>query len=95
MDETLIHTPFFQALHRPQMVMGGERELTLFSMLIAGGLVISGLNLVQGVIGTVLWFCSLFYLRQMAKADPNMSKIYMRQLKYAKYYPPRSTPFVE
>lgn len=85
---------FYKALHRPQTVMGGERELTLFSMLIAGGLIVSGMNLVQAVVGAVLWFFCLHVLRLMCKADPNMSKVYLRQLKYgATYYPPRSSPY--
>lgn len=86
-------TPFHRALHRPQTVMGGERELTLFSMLIAGGLIVSGMNLVQAVVGTALWFICLHFLRQMAKVDPNMSKVYIRHLQYGTYYPARSTPF--
>jgi type IV secretion system protein VirB3 len=29
----------------------------------------------------------------MAKADPQMSKVYLRQLQYQAYYPARSRPF--
>ncbi|MGC4252069.1 MAG: VirB3 family type IV secretion system protein [Sphingobium sp.] len=46
-------TPFHRALHRPQQVMGGERELMLFSMLVAGGLIVSAMNLVATVVGLV------------------------------------------
>lgn len=86
-------TPFHRALHRPQQIMGGERELMLFSMLIAGGLVVSALNLVATVIGLVLWLICVYGLRKMAKADPEMSKVYLRQLKYRNYYGPFSRPF--
>ena len=87
------YTAFYRALHRPQMVMDGERELTLFSMLIAGGLIISGMNLVQTVVGGGMWLVCLYYLRQMAKVDPNMSKVYIRHIHYGSYFPARSTPF--
>lgn len=86
-------TPFHRALHRPQQIMGGERELMLFSMLVAGGLIVSALNLVATVIGLVLWSICVYALRKMAKADPEMSKVYIRQLKYGNYYGPFSRPF--
>ncbi len=86
-------TPFHRALHRPQQVMGGERELMLFSMLVAGGLIVSAMNLVATVFGLVIWFVCVQGLRRMAKADPAMSKVYMRQLKYGNYYRPYSRPF--
>lgn len=85
-------TSFHRALHRPQMIMGGERELMLFSMLIAGGLIVSAMNLLATVIGLLIWFVCAWALRKMASADPNMSKVYLRQLKYGHYYGPFSRP---
>lgn len=86
-------TPFYRALHRPQQIMGGERELTLFSMLVAGGLIVSAMNFVATVVGLMLWFFCLWALRHMAKVDPSLSKVYQRQLRYAYYYGPFSRPF--
>lgn len=86
-------TPFHRALHRPQQIMGGERELMLFSMLIAGGLIVSALNLVATMLGLTIWMICVHGLRKMAKSDPEMSKVYIRQLKYAPYYAPFSRPF--
>lgn len=86
-------TAIYRALHRPQQIMGGERELMLFSLLISGGLIVSALNMVATLTGSVLWFISVQALRRMAKADPVMSKIYLRQLKYGHYYGPFSRPF--
>lgn len=86
-------TPFHRALHRPQQVMGGERELVLFSMLVAGGLIVSAMNMVATLMGLVIWFVCIHALRRMAKADPAMSKVYLRQLKYGNYYGPFSRPF--
>jgi len=92
-EESRRMTPFHRALHRPQQVMGGERELMLFSMLVAGGLIVSAMNLVATVLGLVIWLVCVQGLRRMAKADPAMSKVYMRQLKYGHYYGPFSRPF--
>jgi len=86
-------TPFHRALHRPQQIAGGERELMLFSMLVAGGLIVSAMNLVATVLGLMIWLICAHGLRKMAKADPEMSKVYIRQLKYAHYYGPFSRPF--
>jgi type IV secretory pathway TrbD component len=86
-------TPFHRALHRPQQIMGGERELMLFSMLVAGGLIVSALNMVATAIGLVLWLICVHALRKMAKSDPELSKVYIRQLKYGHYYGPFSRPY--
>lgn len=90
---TLRQTPIRRALHRPQQIMGGERELTLFSMLLAGGIIVSAMNMVATLIGVTLWVICLYGLRQMAKADPLMSKVYLRQLRYRDYYGPFSRPW--
>jgi len=92
-DPTLRQTMIRRALHRPQQVMGGERELVLFSMLVAGGVIVASLNWVATIAGICVWFVSIYGLRQMAKADPIMSKVYIRQLKYRDYYAPFSRPW--
>jgi type IV secretion system protein VirB3 len=89
----LRYTPFHRALHRPNLVLGGERELALFAAVVCGGLAVSAMNLVAAVIGLVVWLFSITVLRMMAKADPQMSKVYLRYVKYAPYYPARSRPF--
>lgn len=91
--ESRRQTPFHRALHRPQQIMGGERELMLFSMLLAGGLIVSALNFIATVIGLVIWFVCVQVLRRMAKLDPELSKVYIRQLKYGHYYGPFSRPY--
>jgi type IV secretion system protein VirB3 len=88
----LRHTPLRRALHRPNLLLGGERELVLITAILAGGLAGSALNLVAAGIGAAVWVVSLGLLRMMAKADPRMSRIYLRQLGYRAYYPARSRP---
>ncbi len=61
--------------------------------IVAAGLAVSGQNLVTLAVAAVLWFGCIGIFRQVAKADPLMSRVYMRQLKYQGYYPARSRPY--
>jgi type IV secretory pathway TrbD component len=56
-------------------------------------LAVSGQNLVTLIVAAILWFGYIGIFRQVAKADPQMSRVYLRQLKYRGYYPPRSRPY--
>jgi type IV secretion system protein VirB3 len=91
--DALRQTRIRRALHRPQQIWGGERELMLFSLLLAGGIIIAAMNSVATLIGVVLWLACVYGLRRMAKADPALSKIYLRQLRYGDYYGPFSRPW--
>ena len=73
--------------------MGGDRELVMFSGLLAGALIFSAQDLLATVYGILLWIVALFVCRLMAKADPKMRQVYLRHRHYREYYPPRSTPF--
>lgn len=75
--------------------MGGDRELVMFSGLLAGSLIFSAQDLRATIYGIALWFGALFALRLMAKADPKLRFVFLRQMRYKEYYPPRSTPFRE
>lgn len=65
----------------------------MFAGLLAGALIFSAQEIKAGIFGIAMWVCSLQVLRLMAKADPKMRFVYMRQRLYRKYYAPRSTPF--
>jgi type IV secretory pathway TrbD component len=88
----LRRTALHRALHRANLLLGGERELVLITAIICGGLAVSALNVVASAIGGGVWVIAIGLLRMMAKADPQMSRIYLRQLRYRAYYPPRSRP---
>jgi type IV secretion system protein VirB3 len=90
---SLRRTPIFRVLHRPRLFLGGEREPTLMMAIVAAGLAVSGQNLVTVAVAALLWFGSIGVFRQVAKADPQMSQVYLRQLRYQGYYPPRSRPY--
>lgn len=73
--------------------MGGDRELVMFSGVMAFALIFSAQELRATVVGLLLWFGSLFLCRLMAKSDPKLRPVYMRHRRYRPYYPARSTPF--
>ncbi|WP_367607888.1 conjugal transfer protein TrbD [Legionella sp. W05-934-2] len=87
--------PIRRSGNRPSLFMGGDRELVMFSGLLSAILVFAALNWLAFICGTAMWFLSLKGLRMMAKADPLMRAIYLRQRRYQSYYPARSTPFRE
>jgi type IV secretion system protein TrbD len=85
--------PMRRAGNRDNLFMGGDRELMMFSGLLAFALIFCAQEIRASVLGLVLWFGSLFLFRLMAKSDPKMRFVYMRHRRYKPYYPARSTPF--
>lgn len=82
-----------QATTRPNLVMGGERDLVYFAGLMAFVLIFIGFEFKSFVSGIALWVFALYAFRLMAKSDPQLSKVLLRHIIYKKYYPARSTPF--
>ena len=83
------------ALCRPDHIWGAERELVLSTALTAATLVCLAFDLWITIFAAILWFIVFNGLKMMAKADPYMSRIYMRHVKYRAYYPAHSTPWAE
>lgn len=95
MEENLQRVEIYAALNKPNLIFGCDRELILMSGVIAFALIFSGMTLITTIIGIFLLVFSGFFLRLMAKSDPLMRFIFIRQLKYKKFYLARSTPFVK
>jgi type IV secretion system protein TrbD len=87
--------PLHRSGIRPHLFLGGDRELVLFSGLIAAVLIFACMQPLTIVIGVSLWIVALWLFRRVAKADPLMRYIYLRSLFYKNYYPARSTPWRE
>lgn len=87
--------PIRKCGNRPNLFLGGDRELVMFSGLLSAILVFAAQDWLAAIAGMVMWFLSLKGLRLMAKSDPFMRAIYLRQRCYQSYYAPRSTPFRE
>lgn len=85
--------PIHRAGNRENLFMAGDREMVMFSGLLAGALIFSAQELRATIFGLALWFAALFVLRQMAKADRKLRQVYLRHRRYRAYYPARATPF--
>ena len=91
----LRYVPIFRALHRPNLVLGAEREPVLFLAVLCVGVAMTALTITAAGVCGIVWVLLVAPLRMMAKADPLMSRVYMRSLRYQRYYPARSRPWRE
>jgi type IV secretion system protein VirB3 len=89
----LRQVPIHRAMHRPSLILGAERELALLTGLVALVLIVVALSVLSAILGIVLWLVGIAILRQMGKADPLMSRVYLRHLRYQAYYPAHACAF--
>ena len=52
------------------------------------------MSLVATGLALAVWLSCLAALRRMAKADPMMSRIWVRHIRQQNYYPAHSSPWV-
>ena len=90
MEDQPVFTPMRASLNRPQLLMGGDRELVLLSGLLARA------DGCQRYVVSVLFDCGSSFmaivavLARMGKEDPLMRKVYARHLAYKDFYPAKS-----
>lgn len=87
----LKQNPVRKSLLTPILFMGGERELSLVTIMVSAALIVFIQTWLAFFTGLLLWFVALPLLRSMAKKDTQMSKIYRRSLNYQKFYPAASS----
>ena len=76
-----------RSLNRPHLLLGAERGLVLMSGVITAVLMFSGnLSILTSVLAVLFWTCSFWALVRMGKADPQMSQVYQRHIRYRPYY---------
>jgi type IV secretion system protein VirB3 len=85
--------PIRKAGNRHNLFMGGDREMVMFTGLLAAILIFAAQDWLAAFLGIVAWIAALWILRKMAKADPKMRFVYLRNRRYRPYYPPRATPY--
>jgi len=86
-------TPLHRSANRPNLFLGGDRELVMFTGVVAFALVFAAQEWTATIFGISLWLLALYLFRLMAKSDPLMRFVYLRNRVYQAYYPARSTPF--
>ncbi|NGN43540.1 conjugal transfer protein TrbD [Mesorhizobium sp. CGMCC 1.15528] len=82
-----------RALSRPNLLMGADRELVLLSGLAAAILIFVVLTWYAALLGVAVWVAAVAVLRMMAKADPQLRRVYARHISYRPYYRATSTPW--
>ena len=78
---------------RAELLAGCEREFILGAALVCATLVMVVQTWVALITGVFAWVVSVVLLRRFGKADPVMSKVYTRHVRYRRHYAPRSTPW--
>jgi type IV secretory pathway TrbD component len=74
-------------------MLGGERKPVYLTALLCAGVAFTALNIPAIALGAGVWAFSMPLWRAMAKTDPQMVQVYIRSLRYKRYYPARSRPF--
>jgi type IV secretion system protein VirB3 len=90
--ETL-KAPVYQSVIRPILFLGGDRELTMIAGLLCAAAIFSVQTWVSVAVGILVWLIGLYFLQKMAKADPLLSRVYLRHIAYKAFYPARSSPW--
>ena len=79
-----------QSLHRPNHVLGAEREPVLCCGLIAFLVGVGGFSLLSALCALAFYLFSLFALRLMARKDPIMTQVWRRHINQQDFYPAKS-----
>ena len=82
--------PFHESANRPNLLLGGDRELVLVFAILAAMLVFAVMKWWSVVAGVVLWLMAVAVLARMGKADPLLRQVYVRHIRYRDFYPAKS-----
>lgn len=85
--------PLHRALTRPQLFAGGEREPMLMLGLTCFTLIFVGLSWFTTILALSLYVFGSLGLRQLAKSDALMTRVYQRHAAYAPFMTARATPW--
>ena len=88
-----MRAPIRRSLHRQALVLGGDRELVMFSGLGSFLTALGGFSLISALCGLAFWLIALYWLRRWAKKDPLMRHVWLRHLKQQDIYPAHSPVF--
>ena len=84
-------TPIHQSLSRPLLLAGAERALVLVNGTLIAALIF-GVGVHWGSLGMAALLATLGHwgLTRAARHDPQLSRIYIRHIRYQEYYPARA-----
>lgn len=73
-------------MFKSALVAGCERAPFVF-LFMGCGFMAAPMNIYGIILGIIIFAVGLILLRMMAKKDPIMTKVYLRHIKYKKFYP--------
>ena len=83
--------PIHLSLTRPLLLAGAERELVLLNGTLIAALIFGvGFHWASLTMAILLASVGHWGLTQAAKHDPQLSRIYVRHIRYQEYYPARA-----
>jgi type IV secretory pathway TrbD component len=82
--------PFHESANRPNLLLGGDRELVLVFAIMAAMLVFAVMKWWSVLAGIALWLTGVGVLARMGKADPLLRHVYLRHIRYRSFYPAKS-----
>jgi type IV secretion system protein TrbD len=81
-----------QSLTQPILLAGAERPLAIANWITAAALILgAGLHWYTIALGGLLLTVGHWALVQAAKFDPQLSRVYVRHVRYQSYYPARAS----
>ncbi len=83
-------TVFHASLNRPNLMMGGDRELVLLSGVVSVLLIFDLMTWWSIVLGVLFFPVAASILARIAKVDPLMRDVATRSFQYKEYYPARA-----
>lgn len=90
MDNNVRTIPISRGINRPNLLLGGDRELVMISGIMAAVLIFSVVTLWSALIGILLWLVAIAAFSRMGKADPLMRHVFLKHQQYQDYYPASS-----
>jgi len=82
--------PFHESANRPNLLLGGDREMVLVFAILAAMLVFAVMKWWSVFSGILLWLTAVGVLARMGKADPLLRQVYLRHIRYRSFYPAKS-----
>ena len=84
-------TPIHQSLSRPLLLAGAERALVLVNGTLIAALIFGvGVHWASLTMAALLATLGHWGLTRAARHDPQLSRIYVRHVRYQEYYPARA-----
>ena len=84
--EIVVH----QSCNSHNLLLGGDRELVLFSAILSAMLAFVIATWWSAIAGMLFWMFSVAVLNRLGKADPLMRQTYLRHVGYQAFYPAKS-----